>query len=82
MPIDPASIPQHVVDAALYEIENCPSDAALARDMPAAIAAALDALMDDEPVAVPDPDHNVREDLMLDVRPSDVLAAVLAREET
>jgi hypothetical protein len=78
MSVDPASIPPHVVDAHNIARANGlgQDEHALAR---LGIAAALDALMDDEPVTVPDPDDNVREDLLFDVRPSDVLKAVLAR---
>ena len=77
---DAASIPSHVVRAA----HNAPNDLQdpPSRTMAAAIAAALDALFTDEPLAVTD--TNLEGQVAVPkakVRPSDVLAAVLARDD-
>lgn len=80
---DPARIPEHVVEAAGFAYqEGAVGKGPFEENMRHAIAAALDALMGDEPV-------EVRDDQFLDgtmaggavyVRPSDVLAAVLERQ--
>jgi len=71
--VDPASIPQRVVDAYELALQSGGEPGEV-------IAAALDALMDDEPVQVPDPLKGPGDwQLMHGVRPSDVLAAVLDR---
>lgn len=67
----PDDIPDHVVDA--YLSGAWPSD-----DYRAGIAAALDALMDDKPVMVPDWVDTFGP--LSSVRPSDFLAAVLRRQ--
>jgi hypothetical protein len=73
MSVDPASIPQRVVDAYELALQSGGEPGEV-------IAAALDALMDHESVAVRRL-TSVGESHVL-VRPSDVLAAVLTREAT
>lgn len=84
MPTDPASIPEHVVEAALdamYPARTGGRGAAEAEALARrAIAAALGALFNDEPVEVYDVSvHMSDRDMTATVRPSEVLAAVLAR---
>lgn len=76
-PIDPASIPQRVVDRACdaYAGEDG-ANYALPDAMRRAIASALDILMDDEPVQVIDEFDGEPGEVL----PSDVLAAVLKRQ--
>ena len=74
--IDPASIPQHVVDAA--QDARAGSYPHFENELRWMLAAAFDALMDDESVKVlyePTASRGV-----VSVRPSDVLEAVLARK--
>jgi hypothetical protein len=70
----PDQIPEHVMDAAWDAYVS--DDPVPSSFMRKTIAAALDALMDDERVFVPSYGSASCEP----VRPSDVLAAVLARE--
>lgn len=81
MSTDPASIPEHVCRIA--------SEAAFAEGVRTVdscavfIAAALDALMDEKSVVVEQPDRVLKHGIdPAFVRPSDVLAAVLARKAT
>jgi transcription initiation factor TFIIIB Brf1 subunit/transcription initiation factor TFIIB len=75
----PDQITQHVVDAATVAYRDAKeSRSDYEREMSVAIAAALDALMDDEPVMVK---HRKIND-EFSIIPSDVLAAVLNRKAT
>lgn len=70
---DPSSIPDHVYEAHGQALSAHMDDHPAPYAERAGIAAALDALMDDQPVAVNCDTHDVK------VRPDFVLAAALAR---
>ena len=77
MSVDPASIPLDVIAASREGHVAAGDDRNPWRW---AIAAALAALMDDEPVEVDAMDMVTGFSYLMRVRPSDVLAAVLARK--
>jgi hypothetical protein len=82
MSIDPNSIPEHVLLAAADAYMQATEESVLSTDMAQAIAAALDALMDHEPVEVSRRVGwcGMSWQLVGWVYPDNVLAAVLARK--
>lgn len=78
MPTDPASIPEHVVEVLHKALCGCALPAGSDRSYRTVAAAMLDALMDDKHVPALDEGAYAPKNHEAWVKPSDVLAAVLA----